>query len=238
MFSANYWYIGFFILLVVVMEVFAVMFLSRYKWLSRAVLWALALYVVVSQAVELSQTKTFYWAFSTISYWLFVLGAIVPVRSVKSACATFSFVAGALYLVAFLVKPEMINHMGDLSIGYFKGIMIHDVLFVGSLIMLSQFKMKRWDMGVVGGMLAIVVMFTELGKYVFHWTTINEFLEGMIEASILKTEYLPNLQLTWWWYILWYIVVFALLWGIWESIYFVNRRLTQRSNAPSGEILL
>ncbi len=234
MFSSEYWYIGVLTLLLMTMEVIASLFLVKSKWATRIFLWIFAIYVVVTQAVELSETKVFSWALSTISYWLFVLGVICPVRPVKSACAVFAFMAGGGYMIGFLVKPEMLTHMGGFSIGYMQGFVIHNVLFVGSLLLLSQFRMRRYDMALAGGILAVIVLFTELGKYVFGWTMINGFLEGMVEASVLKTEYFPNLQLTWWWYILWYVALLALLWGIWELLCFVNRRLLRYSQ-PSCE---
>ena len=237
LFSENFWYIGFLTLILMTMEFFAVLYLARHKWLSRIVLWALAAYVLVTQIVELSQTKTFFFAFSTIAYWLFLLGVLVPWRPLKSVCAVFAFIAGVVYTSGFLIYPEMLTHMGEFSIAYMSGYVIHNVLAVGSLLMLSQFEVKRYDLAVLGGAIAIVVVLTELGAHVWQWNNINAFLLGMVEGSVLKNEYFPDLPLTWWWYILWYTVMLAALWGIWEVIRLLNKKLFLCKSETKGNFV-
>ncbi len=238
MLSKNYWYIGTLTALLVAMEVFAVLFLARRKWASRIVLWILAAYVLITESKQLYDSKSFSYAFSTISYWLIVVGVLVPVREVKCLSAAFGLLAGCIYVSGFLIYPDMMSHMGEFNIGYLNGYLTHDILIVCALLMYTQFEVKRHDVLIVGGAIAIVVLFAELGKYVFHWNDLNEFLVGVIEGSALKNELFPDLQLTWWWYILWYVAVVGLLWCIWEFIRFINKRLlTYGNNVMPGKLV-
>ncbi len=237
MFSEKYWYIGILTALLVAMEVFAVLFLARHKWLSRIVLWLLALYVLITRIIDVSRSKSAFLAFSTIAYWLFGLGVFVPWRPFKSVSAAFSLIAGAVYTAGFLIYPELLSHQGTFGINYMNGYLVHDILFVGALLMYTQFEVKKYDVAIIGGLIGAVVVITELGLHVFNWSGINAFLVGIIEASVLKKEFFPNLPLTWWWYILWYILVLAIGWGIWELIRFINKRLLKYGNQMPGKLV-
>lgn len=233
MFSKDFWYIGLLTAILLVSEVFAVLFLARHKWMSRIVLWVLAAYMFIYQIVDIARTGVFSLAFSTVAYWLFVLGAFVPWRPLKSVSAAFCLVAGCIYTSGFLFYPEVLTHQGAFGIGYINGLVLHDALIVGSLLMYSMFKVKKYDAAVIGGLLAILILFTELGAHVFHWNDVNAFFLGIIEADMLQKEIFPNLPLAWWWYILWYVVMLAALWGVWELIRFINRRLLRYNNVVS-----
>lgn len=237
MFSKNYWYIGTLTALLIAAEVLAVLYLSRHKWGARIMLWLLAAYVIITQAVDLSRSKHFSFAFSTISYWFFVLGVLVPWRPLKSAAATFCMIAGGVYTTGFLFYPELNTHMGEFGLGYFPGYVIHDVLFFGALLLLCQIKVKKYDFAIIVGLIGLVVMFTELGLHVFGWDDVNAFMVGIVEATVLKTQFFPDLEITWWWYIAWYIVVFAMMWGIWELQRFINKRLSLGGQQTTGEFV-
>ena len=236
MFSKDYWYIGFLTLLILAMQVFAVLFLVKRKWASRIVLWILAAYVLAIQIADMAKGQ-FNIAFSTMAFWLFVLGVAVPWRPLKAVSAFFSMLAGGMYVSGFLLRPELLTHMGPFGINYMSGFLTHDILVVGSMLMLGRFEIKKYDIGIVGGVVAVTVAFTELSKYVFHLGGVNDFLVGMIEGTVLKNELFPNLPLTWWWYVLWYIILLALLWGVWELICFINRRLLRYGNFVPDKLL-
>ena len=89
----------------------------------------------------------------------------------------------------------------------------------------------------VGILVAVMVCLTELGLRVFHWPDMNEFLVGMVETTILQTEYFPEMQITWWWMIGWYIAVVVLLWGFWELLNFIDKRLSVGGQQCSGEFV-
>lgn len=237
MFSKDYWYIGTLTVLLITMEVFAVLYLSRRKWATRIVLWLLAIYVIVTQTVTIVQKGTFSFAFSTVSYWMFVAAVLVPFRMFKSAAAMFSFSSGLVYAVAFAFYPDIISHLGPFNLGYFPGYVVHNVMFVGSLLLCCQIRFKRRDLALVGILVAAMVCLTELGLRVFHWPDMNEFLVGMVETTILQTEYFPEMQITWWWMIGWYIAVVALLWGFWELLNFIDKRLSVGGQQCSGEFV-
>ena len=237
MFSEKYWYIGILTALLVAMEVFAVLFLARHKWLSRVVLWLLTLYMLAMQIRDISRSHSVNLAFSTVAYWMMILGVLIPWRPVKSVSAAFCLVAGCVYTAGFLIYPEMLTHQGEFGIGYLSGLLLHDALIVGSLLMYTQFQVKRYDAAVIGGLLAAVVLTAELGVHVFQWKNVNAFLVGIIEGTVLKNELFPDLRLTWWWYILWYIVMLGALWGVWELIRFINKRLLKYGNQMSGKLV-
>lgn len=236
MFSGTFWYIGVLTALVLTMEVFAVMFLARHKWTSRIVLWTLAAFMFVNRVITLSQTQSWNFAFSTIAYWLIIAGAVVPWRPVKSICATICLIAGGVYLTGFLFYPEMMTHGGEFGMGYMPGFVLHDVLVLGSLLILTMIKVKKYDLALFGGAIALVVLLTELGAHVFMWDNINEFMLGIVEANVLQNTFFPDLPLTWWWYILWYIVILAVLWAIWEFARFVNKLFLKYDNVMPGKL--
>ncbi len=236
MFSGEFWYVGFLTLLLLCMEVFAVLFLVRHKWTSRIVLWVIAAYILAMQLMDVAKGR-FFIAFSTFAFWLFVLGVLIPWRPFKAVACYFALLAGGMYTSGFLLRPELLTHKGPFGITYFSGYITHDLLIVGAMLMLSQFKVKRYDMAIVGGVIAVSVVFAELSKHVFHLNDVNEFLVGMIEGSVLKAELFPNLSLTWWWYILWYIFLLSLLWGVWELMCFINRRLLRYNNVMQGKLV-
>lgn len=237
MFSKNFWYIGVLTAILIASEVFAVLFLARHKWLSRIVLWLLTLYMFVTQLQSAVRSAKFYMAFSTIAYWLFVLGVLIPWRPFKSISAAFSLIAGSVYLTGFLIYPEMMSHQGEFGIAYMNGYVTHDVLIFGALLMYTQFKVKKYDAAIIGGAIAVVAVVTEIGIHVYGWQNVNAFLVGIIEGSVLQREFFPDMQLGWWWYLLWYAFVLSVLWGIWELIRLINRRLLKYGNAMPGRIV-
>lgn len=214
----------------------AVLYLSRHKWGTRIMLWLLVIYVVITQSVDIARSKHFSLAFSTISYWFFVLGVLVPWRPLKSASATFCLIAGGVYTSGFLFYPELNTHMGAFSLGYFPGYVIHDILFFGALLLLCQIKVKKYDLAVVVCLIGLVAGFTELAVHVLGWTDVNNLLIGMVEATALM-DYFPNLNITWWWYITWYIVVMGMLWGIWELQRFISMRLSKVGQQAKGDFV-
>lgn len=236
MFSKDYWYIGILTLLVLVMEVFAVLFLIRHKWTSRIVLWCLALYVLAWQIADVAR-GSFFIAFSTMAFWMFGLGVFIPWRPLKAVVAFFAFLAGGMYTSGYLFRPEFLTHMGAFGLSYLPGFITHDILVVGSLLMLSQFELKKYDMAIVGGVVAVAVVFAELSKHVFHFGTVNDFLVNMIEGTVFKNEFFPDMQLKWWWYVAWYICMLSLLWGVWELLRFINRKFLPYGNAMSGKLV-
>ena len=236
MFSSQYWYIGLLTLLLLTMQVFAVLFLARHKWTSRITLWILAAFILAMQIVDLAKGN-FYIAFSTIAFWLFVLGVLIPWRPFKTVSVYFCMLAGGMYTAGFLLRPELMTHMGPFGIHYMSGFLTHDILVVGALIMLSQFKIKKYDLAVIGGVFVIAVVFAELSAHVFHLNGVNGFFVGMIEGTVIKDELFHDMQLTWWWYILWYVFMLALLWGLWELIRFVNKRLLTYDNVMKGKLV-
>lgn len=236
LFSSQYWYIGVLTAVAVSSEVFAAMYLRHRKWLTRVVLWCLATYMLVAQAMALNASKTFNWAFSTIAFWLFIVGVIVPWRPLKSISAAFCFISGCVYTAGFLIYPPMMSHMGEFGIAYMSSFLLHDVLIFGSLLMYTQFQVKKYDVAAIGVAIAVIVLITELGAHVWQWNNINTFLLGMVEGSAL-VELFPDLPLTWWWYILWYIVVLSALWGIWEVIRLLNKKLFIRKGETKGDFV-
>lgn len=218
------------------MQVFAVLFLARHKWASRIVLWCIAAYILAMQILDLTR-GFFNIAFSTFAFWLFIAGTVIPWRPIKAAAAYCALLAGGIYTSGYLLRPELLTHMGTFGIAYMAGFLTHDLLIVGAMLLLSLFEVKKYDAAVVGGVLAVAIVFTELGEHVFHMKGINAFLIGMIEGTALKQELFTDIELTWWWYILWYIVMAALLWGVWELMCFINRRLLRYGNVLPGKLV-
>ena len=227
MFSTEFWYIGVLASLVLASQVLAVLYLAQHKWIGRIVLWLLALYMLITQSMRINETHTFDWAFSTIAYWLLIAGAVVPLRPIKSVSAAFCLVAGSVYTAGFVIYPPMMSHMGQFGISYMSAFLLHDVLFFGALVMYTQFKVKRFDCIYLGVLLAAVVVITELGAYVWDWHNINDFLQSVIEGDALQTQLFPNIPLTWWWYVVWYVGLAGALCGIWALICLINKRLTR-----------
>lgn len=234
MFSAQYWYIGLLTLLVTVSQTFALLFLARHKWITRIILWCMAIFMLVFESVIFARNPDqMPIAFSTFTYFLFGIGVFVPWRPVRTTAAICSFVAGAIYMSGFLFRPELLTHGAALGMGYMQGFLLHDVLLMGGLLMLTQIRIKKIDAALVFAFVAFCVAYTEIAVHVYDTPSANTLFVGIIEATLI-TQVAPQFTVSWWWYILWYLFVAAAIWGAWELSCFINRKLAARSQAKDG----
>ena len=168
MFSAQYWYIGLLTLLVMVSQTFALLFLARHKWITRVILWCMAIFMLVFESVIFARNPDqMPIAFSTFTYFLFGIGVFVPWRPVRTTAAICSFVAGAIYMSGFLFRPELLTHGAALGMGYMQGFLLHDVLLMGGLLMLTQIRIKKIDAALVFAFVAFCVAYTEIAVHVY-----------------------------------------------------------------------
>ncbi len=224
MFSKEYWYLGLATLLVGAFIVLAAMQTARHKWVTRIILWGTGLFVLIYQGKLLADTGRLYVAFSYFCYFLYGVAVFVPLRPLKATAAFSCFLSGAIYLVCFLFYPDMVvRNMaqgGPIWISW----LMHVIMFSGSLILLGQCRLVKWDILPIVLFLTFFVVYTELAEHVYHAPDINPVSTGLAEATLIL-QIAPNFVIRWWWYIVWYIAIAAAFWGLWELTTFINRRL-------------
>ena len=228
MFSQQYWYIGLLTLFIIVLEVFTAIYVAKHKWIARVLLWCMAIFMLVYEIYYyVTHPTTMPIAFSTFCYFLFGIAVFLPVRPIKSMAAFCCFVAGGLYLCSFLFFPERIYaHQPDAT-GRTIGFLLHNILLFGGLVLYSQYKVKKIDVAYILGFVAFIIVYVEVAVHVFHNVNTNNVTVGAIEATIIQ-RIVPQFVITWWWYILWYALVAAIFWGLWELTYFINGRLVRQ----------
>lgn len=215
---------GLLTLLVATLTVLAVMESARHKLAARVILCAMALFVLVYQSYLLIHTGAFYVAFSYFCYFLFGIAVFVPLRPLKATAAFGCLLSGGIYLGAFLFYPNIIVGSMVQGEGVWTSWLMHLVMFSGSLLLLAQYGVHKWDIIPVLAFAAFFAVYTEIAAYVFHSPYINPVSTGVVEGTLIL-QVAPNFAIKWWWYIVWYIIVAVLFWALWSLARFINRRL-------------
>ena len=228
MFSQQYWYMGLLTLFIIVLEVVAAMYAAKHKWVARVILWCMAAFMLIYEThFYITHPNSMPIAFSTFTYFLFGIAVFLPVRPFKSLAAFCSFVAGGLYLTAFLFYPDTLYARQPGEAGRTIGFILHHILLCGGLLLYSQYKVKKIDILYILGFAAFMVVYVEVAVHVFHNVNTNNTTVGTIEATVIQLI-VPKFEIKWWWYVLWYPFVAAAIWGLWELTSFINRRLLRQ----------
>ena len=227
MFSQQFWYMGVLALLLIVLEAFAAIYASQHQRIAHALLWCMAVFVIVYETVLSVKNGAIPIAFSTFSYFLFGIGVLLPLRPIKSAAAFCAFVSGAVYLSGYLFYPDLIYAQQPLEAVRAVGFLLHNLLLFGSLLLYGQCKVELKDLFYVLAFVAFVAVYTEVAVHVCASDQANALTLGIIEATLIR-QILPQFVLKWWWYVLWYALVAVAFWATWELTCFVNRKLVRQ----------
>ena len=166
-------------------------------------------------------------AFSTFSYFFFCIAVFLPVRPIKSAAAFCSFLSGIIYLGAFVFYPDANFRAQPDELGRTVGYTLHNMMLFGGLLLYSRCKVKKTDVIYIIGFFIFVAVYSEVAMRVFGNGNVNPITSGAIEATLIH-QVAPNFVIKWWWYLLWYPLVAAIFWGMWELTLFINRRLLRQ----------
>ena len=211
-------------MMVVALAVLAAMESVKHKITSRIMLYLMGAFVLIYQGYQCATTGVFYIAFSYFCYFLFGVAVFVPLRPVKSTAAFCCFLSGGIYLGTFLFYPDTV--VGTMVSGNWVWLswFMHLIMFSGSLLMYGQYGTSKWDLIPICAFLVFFAVYTEVAVHVFHDANVNPVSPGMVEATLICTIW-PSFTVRWWWVIIWYILVAAAVWGLWELTCFINRRL-------------
>lgn len=212
---------------VVALEVFVAIYASKRKKVARVLLWCAATFVVVYEIVSFAKTREIPIAFSTFSYFLFGIAVFLPLRQLKSAAAFCAFVSGVVYLSGFAFYPDTIYARQPFEADRIVGFLLHNLMLFGALLLYGQLKVAKIDALYIAGFVAFIAVYTEVAVHVCASDQANVLTQGAIEATLIR-EVIPNFELRWWWYVLWYALIAVVAWGTWELTGFVNRRLLRQ----------
>lgn len=214
-------------LLVITLEFFTATYASKNRWVARALLWCAATFILAYQITLWVKTRQIPIAFSTFSYFLFGIAVFLPLRPLKTVAAFCSFVSGAVYLSAYVIYPDPIYAYQPSESVRLVGFLLHNLMLFGGLLLYGQYRVEKGDVYYVLGFLAFVVVYTEVAARVCASEQVNFLTVGIIEATLIH-RIAPHFVIRWWWYALWYALVAAVAWGIWELTGFINRKLVRQ----------
>ena len=226
---------GLLTLYIIALEVFAAIYASRHKWVARVMLWCMAAFMLAYQIYYyVTYPTSMPIAFSTFTYFLFGIAVFLPVRPFKTVAAFCSVVAGGMYLSAFIFFPDTIYARQPEEATRMIGYLLHHVLLCGALLLYSQYRVKKIDIAFILAFVAFIVVYVEVAVHVFQNVNTNNTTVGIIEATVIQLI-APEFVIKWWWYVLWYPFVGAVIWGLWELTSFINRRLLRHTNVKASE---
>ena len=237
MFSAQYWYMGVISTLVIALEVFAAMALARHKWIARIVLWILAIFMLAYETQRSIRNHLMPIAFSTFTYYLFGLAALLPIRPLKSAAAFCCFLTGAIYLSGFVVYPDFLYARQPDEAGRLIGWFLHNVMLFGGLVLYGQYRVKKLDIIYVSIFVAFFVAVTEIAVHVYNTNAANTLFVGIIEATLIQ-QVAPEFPITVWWCFVWYVFVVGAFAGAYIGTYFLNRKLYPISPDEKAKLIV
>ena len=209
---------------VIALEVFATIGLARHQWLSRIVLWILATFMLTYVTYRAILDHEIPIQFSTFSYYLFGVAALLPLRPIKSVAAFCCFLSGVIYLSVYLVYPDLYFVLHTVELGRLTGWLLHGILLFGGLLMYSHYRVKKSDIFYVLGFVAFFIAFTEIAVNVFNINADNTLFVGIIEATLIHYV-APDFPITVWWCFVWYVFVVGAFAGAYIGTYFLNRKL-------------
>lgn len=168
---------------------------------------------------------------SAVCYFLFGFCVLLPVRPAKVAVAQLCTLCGLVYGVSMLIMPQTFSVRDPSEIGRYFAVVNHSLLFFGGLVMMTHVGFKWTDLIWTLSLLFGIVVYTEVCIYrgVQEGTAVfSQIANGSIIHVIA-----PGVPMTWWYYVLYYLVVFALF-ALWIRLTYALNRMTVPNDIKRG----
>ena len=209
-FTGVHWAAGVFQALLAAAEVlFAFGPAKKNRFVSRSAVLLVGIYFLVYKTSEYVIFEKPPVDFSALSYFLFGLAAVLPLRPLKGAAAYSGLLAGSLFVLTFTLAPE--THFANMATPFLLAMAFvnHNFLFVGALCVLCSVRLRPRDLFAAAGFIAFVVVYSEIMVQVYGFTE-GEVVTEIIDASVIL-YILPGFSFPWWYYAVYYVCAVSIL---------------------------
>ncbi len=223
-FTGVHWAAGVFQALLAAAEVlFAFGPAKKNRFVSRSAVLLVGIYFLVYKTSEYVIFEKPPVDFSALSYFLFGLAAVLPLRPLKGAAAYSGLLAGSLFVLTFTLAPE--THFDNMATPFLLAMAFvnHNFLFAGALCVLCSVRLRPRDLFAAAGFIAFVVVHSEIMVQVYGFTE-GEVVTEIIDASVIL-YILPGFSFPWWYYAVYYVCAVSILAGAGVAVYKLNARL-------------
>lgn len=228
-FTGPHWWAGVVQVGVLAAELlFLLCFLRRHSKIGGVIVLVVGIYFLAYKLWEYISNHKWPIDFSALTYFLFGIAAILPLRPIKTAASFSGFLAGSIFIVSFILFPEFHNQQNPIFYYRAMGFVNHNLMFIGSFLLMIRYRFMKLDIAWIVGWIVFVVAYSEVMIYGFHIVDSIEVITKIVDGSILFKLF-PGITLVWYVYLVYYLsCVCVLAFFIW---------LTYRLNLMFHQVL-
>lgn len=195
---------------------------GKNKVLSSFAVYGVAVWFLIFKGAEYFGANRLPMDISAICYFLYMIGAVLPIRPFKIAVAQLSALCGLVYGIMIFFAPQIFRTRDPNDMTLFLAIVNHALLFFGGMSVIVRFPLKKtdviWTVILLGAIIAYIEICVMKGV-----AEGNAVFSKIVDGSII-TVAVPGFVMHWWYYVLYYSVVLTLF-GLWIALtYAINRR--------------
>ncbi len=203
--------------------------LRRNRIASLVAAWAVAVWFVAFKFTAYLPAKSFPMDLSTMCYFLFVFGTVLPVRPFKVAVSQLCALCGLVYGLCVFFIPQTFAGRAVSEMDRYFTLANHALLYFGGLVTMMRVGFRKSDLIWSAALLGATIAYIEIcvAKGIEEGTAV---FSQIVNGSIILIA-APNFTPTWWYYVLYYLVLFSLLGGWTALTYEINRRTVPKTVA-------
>ena len=197
--------------------------------LSYVAVFSVAIWFLVIKGIEYIPTGRLPMDLSAISYFLYGVCVILPLRPAKVAASQVATLCGLVYGICVIVHPQSFYARDSDEFARYFAMTNHAMLFFGGLAMMGHVRFKWTDIFWTLGIVAAVVIYTEI-CVACGVAEGNAIFSQIVNGSIIH-EAFPDFSMPWWYYIAYYATLSVVL-ALWLALtYAVNRKAAKHLKA-------
>ena len=201
---------------------------SKYKF---GILYILSIILLVYKTIEYTiyglnlESSKIPIEYSTISYFIFSLTTLFKIKKMYSIASFLAFISGIGYLVAFSVVGDIFMDQQCVMITVI-ALVNHTILFIGSLIIISHYKIERSESKNIFIFTALYLFYVITMNLFFDFTKENIFIQMLlgVDFRYIDVGFLSHVYLL-------YFLILVIIYNMVMKLYFyVNQYLLMRGN--------
>ena len=234
-FTDAHWYYGLLQLFLLGLDVLAAFGALRFRRFGLVWLWVTALWFLGYKIWEYVPFGRWPLDFSAVTYFLFALAALLPVRPLKTVASFSGLLAGACFIVTMIFLPGMHYSSQPTGQTLIMAILNHNLLFAGGLILAGRQVFKKRDLFWIAGWLVLVIAYIEILTHCFGIEQSNAVFTKIMDGSVICLLLGKTVALPWWYYVVYYLFCAGLLALLLFLFFKLNRKLYASPPQDAGE---
>ncbi len=234
-FTGEHWYYGILQLFLLGLDILAALGAIRHRKFGLCWLWITALFLLGYKIWEYVPAGRWPLDFSAMTYFLFAVAVLLPVRPLKAAASFSGMLAGVCFIVTLILLPEMQYDSQPNGLCLIMAILNHNLLFTGGMILAGRYPFKKTDLFWIGGWLVLAIACIEVLTHCFGFTQSNAVFTDILDGTIVFQLTGNTFALPWWYYALYYPCCLALLCLLLFLFFKVNKLLQKQAPAVGAQ---